>query len=40
MNAKELVGYSRLWKFEGGETLDDAKDLVQKSKHTNFPLDI
>jgi len=40
MNAKELVGYSRLWKFEGSETLDDAKDMVKKSNYSNFPLDI
>jgi hypothetical protein len=28
LSSEELVGFSRLWKFEGNETLDDAKDML------------
>lgn len=28
LTVQELVGFSRLWKFEGSETLDDAKDML------------
>jgi len=40
MNANELMGYSRLWKFEGGETFEEAQDLLKRNSYANFPLEI
>ena len=41
-DVNELVGYSRLWKFEGNETFEDAKELLSQAQLDKkpFPLDI
>jgi hypothetical protein len=36
----ELLELSRLWKFEGNETFDDAKEMLSNSDMKSFPMDI
>lgn len=43
LSAEQILGYSRLWKFEGDDTLEDADQLVKKAGKElvkNLPLQI